>query len=272
VSALALDLPRPRRTKLLLSPPVLRVLSGAVLAIVWEIAGRKFPESASYPSAIFAAAYDSFASEVAPAFRDTLASFALGFGVSILAGTLIGLLMARSRLVDLVLNPYVYALYATPRLALIPVMIIWLGVDFNLRVGVVIVSGIFPVIVNTYLGAKEVDRDLLDVGDAFAATSFQKLRSIVIPAALPFIYAGVRIGMGRALIGTIVAEIEAATAGVGKLMKDSANALDMAGLLVPIILLGLLSIALTRIIRELELRSVMPWLRKRSTPLVEQGA
>ncbi len=261
---MSLALPAAKRQSVLLRPGMLRLLSLAAVATVWEIAGRPAPEFASYPSAIFQAAYDSFLSDVAPAFRDTLASFALGFGVSIVAGILIGLLMARSRLVDLVLNPYVYALYATPRLALIPVMIIWLGVDFNLRVGVVIISGIFPVIVNTYLGGKEVDRDLLDVGTAFAANSLQKLRTIVVPAALPYIFAGIRIGMGRALIGTIVAEIEAATAGVGKLLKDSANALDMAGLLVPIILLGLLSIALTMIIRETESRSARPWLHHKA--------
>jgi len=142
-------------------------------------------------------------------------------------------------------------------------MIIWLGIDFNLRVGVVIISGIFPIIVNAYLGGKEVDRELLDVGTAFAASDSQKLRTIIVPGSLPYLYAGIRIGMGRALIGTIVAEIEAAIAGVGKLLKDDALAFDMAAMFVPIILLGLLSIFLNRGVRELEVRTVMPWLRGR---------
>ncbi len=87
--------------------------------------------------------------------------------------------MARSRLVELALEPYVSALYATPRLALIPVLILWLGITFQMRFAVVVMSGVFPIILNTYLGGKEVDRNLLDAGRAFDAGRLQMLRTIV---------------------------------------------------------------------------------------------
>ncbi|MBI4787038.1 MAG: ABC transporter permease [Chloroflexi bacterium] len=242
------------------SPAMLRILSLLCVAALWEVAGRGEPLIASYPTEILRAAVETFAGEVLPAFVQTLHGFAVGFGLSVLFGVPIGIFMSRSRLLELSLAPYITALYATPRVALIPVLILWLGVDFNLRVGVVIVSGIFPVILNTYLGGKEVDRDLLDVGIAFAASKFQQLKTIVVPASLPYIYAGLRIGIARALIGAIVAEMTVAAGGIGGIIKENAKALQMAEMFVPIILLGLLSIGLAAVVRWAERRTTMPWL------------
>lgn len=242
------------------SPAILRILSVLCVVGIWEAAGRSEPIFASYPTEILRAGIETFSSDIAPAFAQTLYGFGVGFGLSILFGVPIGLLMSRSRLLELMLSPYVTALYATPRVALIPILILWLGIDFNLRVGVVIVSGIFPVILNTYLGGKEVDRDLLDVGIAFAASSFQKLKTIVVPASLPYIYAGLRIGISRALIGAIVAELEVASGGIGGLIKEDAKALLMADMFAPIILLGFMSIGLSAVVRWAEQRTTMPWL------------
>lgn len=244
----------------MLSPTVLRVLSVICFAAIWEVAGRVDPVFTSYPTEVLRAGIETFKSDIAPAFAQTLYGFGVGFGLSILFGVPIGLLMSRSRLLELMLSPYVTALYATPRVALIPILILWLGIDFNLRVGVVIVSGIFPVILNTYLGGKEVDRDLLDVGIAFAASSFQKMKTIVVPASLPYIYSGLRIGISRALIGAIVAELEVASGGIGGLIKEDAKALQMAEMFAPIILLGCLSIGFSAVVRWAERRTTMPWL------------
>lgn len=242
------------------SPGALRILSVLCVAAIWEIWGRQQPIFASYPSQIILAGTETFGSDILPAFITTLQGFAVGFGISVLLGVPIGLWMSRSRLLELMLAPYVTALYATPRVALIPVLILWLGVDFNLKVGVVIVSGIFPIILNAYLGGKEVDRDLLDVGTAFVATKLKQLTTIVVPASLPYIYAGLRIAIGRSLIGAIVAELEVASGGIGGIIKEDAKALMMAEMFGPIILLGLLSIGLTAIVRWAERRTTMPWL------------
>lgn len=247
------------------SPGFLRALSLLCVAVIWEVAGRQNPVFLSYPTEIIRAGVETFLSDIAPAFFQTLQGFAAGFGISLLIGIPLGVLMSRSRLLELMLAPYVAALYATPRVALIPVLILWLGVDFNLRVGVVIVSGIFPIILNTYLGGKEVDRDLLDVGTAFVASKFQQLKTIVVPASLPYIYAGLRIAIGRSLIGAIVAELEVASGGIGGLIKENAKALQMAELFAPIILLGLLSIGLTALVRWAERRTTMPWLWSKAT-------
>ena len=192
------------------NPWVLRVASVAGLLLVWQIFGDKY--STSFPTDIIRSFPHSFTTDVLPALGDTLKGFGAGYAVCVVLGIPIGLLMARSRLVELAIEPYVSALYATPRLALIPVLILWLGIDFKMRFAVVVVSGLFPIILNTYYGAREVDRNLLDAGTAFAAKELQKLRTIVIPASLPYIFAGLRLGMARAFIGIIVAEIETSVA------------------------------------------------------------
>lgn len=242
-------------------PFVLRLLSVAVVLVGWQLFGTAY--STSYPSSIFHAAIKTLWSDVVPAFKDTLEGFGVGYSICIVAGVPIGLLMARSRLVELVLEPYVSALYATPRLALIPVLILWLGVNFQLRTAVVIVSGLFPIVLNTYLGGREVDPNLLDVGTAFSANSFQILRTVVYPGSLPYIFAGIRIGLGRAFIGIIVAEIETSAIGIGNLISADAGSLQMAAMWVAIISLGIVSILLSTGLKWAERWSTMPWLRTR---------
>jgi len=237
------------------------LLSVAVVLVGWQLFGTAY--STSYPSSIFHSAINTLWSDVVPAFKDTLEGFGVGYSICIVAGVPIGLLMARSRLVELVLEPYVSALYATPRLALIPVLILWLGVNFQLRMAVVIVSGLFPIVLNAYLGGREVDPNLLDVGTAFSANSFQILRTVVYPGSLPYIFAGIRIGLGRAYIGIIVAEIETSAIGIGNLISSDAGSLQMAAMWVAIISLGVVSILLSTGLKWAERWSTMPWLRTR---------
>jgi ABC-type nitrate/sulfonate/bicarbonate transport system permease component len=239
----------------------LRLLSLAFVMTLWQIFGRKYPYSISDPMSIVDAGREVWRSELLPAFGQTSGSFFLGFAICIVVGVPVGLLMARSRVVELALAPYVSALYATPRLALIPVMMLWFGFTFELRLAVVIVSGIFPIIMNTWLGAKEVDRDLLDAGRAFAASKLQSLKTIVIPGSLHYIFAGMRIGLARALVGTVVAEIITSIAGVGHLLESSAQTLQIAKMWLAIITLGFFALGCSSILKFLERWATMPWTR-----------
>jgi NitT/TauT family transport system permease protein len=243
-------------------PAVLRTLSVLVVLGLWEIVGRH-TMSLSYPTAIVRAAYHTMRPDVLPAFGDTMSAFWMGYAICVVLGIPIGLLMARSRLAELSLWPYVSALYATPRLALIPVLILWLGITYEMRVSVVVISGLFPIILNTYLGGKEVDKSLVDVGVAFKAGRLRVLRTIVIPGSLHYIFAGLRIALGRALIGTIVAEIEASVLGIGNLISRDAQVLAMDQMFVPIILLGFFSLACSTFLKFGERWATMPWTRTR---------
>ena len=246
-------------------PAFLRLLSLLVVLGAWQLFGNKF--STSFPIDIARALPHSLRHDVFPAFGDTLKGFGAGYAVCVLAGIPIGLVMARSRLVELALEPYVMALYATPRLALIPALILWLGIDFKLRFAVVVVSGLFPIILNTYLGAKDVDRNLLDAGRAFDAGPFQTMRTIVIPGSLPYIFAGLRLGMARAFIGIIVAEIETSVLGIGNLISADVQRLRFDEMWVAIISLGVFSILFTAGLKAIERWATMPWQRKGMTRL-----
>jgi len=244
-------------------PATLRMLSLLVVIGLWQLIGRNQPFSLSSPSAIVHAAFRDMHHEVLPAFGDTLKGFSLGFLICILIGVPGGLLMARSRIAELAFVPYVSALYATPRLALIPVLILWFGLTFQMRLSVVIVSGLFPILLNAYIGGKEVDRNMIEVGTAFAAGRLRILHTIIVPGSLHYIFAGIRIGLGRALIGVIVAEIETSIIGVGNLISKDGASLRIADMWVPIIMLGIFSIGCSIFLKWAERWTTMPWTRSR---------
>lgn len=246
--------------RILRSPWSLRIVSLVIVLAAWEAYGRSNRLFVSYPSAVAAAFIDRFIPEILPAFASTARAFAVGFLISGPIGIAIGMAMGRSRVVDTALSPYVNALYVTPRVTLIPLLVIWLGVGFTMQVVIIVLSSIFPVIVTVYAGARVMDRDLVDVGRAFAANRLQIFRTIVVPGTLPYIFTGVRLGMARALGGVISAEMTVAITGVGRLLIAKAQFFKMDELLAPLILLGLISIALTRILIALQGR-LTPWAR-----------
>ena len=136
-------------------PTMLRIGSVVAVLVLWEVLGRLDPIVASYPTAIVAAFVElAFVDNTLwPAFATTLQGLVVGFAISSVLGVAIGFAMGRIRLVDLILDPYVSALYATPRIALVPLLVLWVGIDFELRVTIVVLSSIFPIIINTYIGA-----------------------------------------------------------------------------------------------------------------------
>jgi NitT/TauT family transport system permease protein len=144
---------------------------------------------------------------------------------------------------------------------LIPVLILWLGIDFKMRFAVVLVSGVFPIILNAYIGGKEVDRNLLDAGRAFAGSQLQIMRTIVVPASLPYIFAGLRLGLARAFIGIIVAEIETSVLGIGNLINKDVQVLRFEDMWVAIITLGFLSMIFTAVLKRTERWATQPWAR-----------
>jgi ABC-type nitrate/sulfonate/bicarbonate transport system permease component len=250
---------------------VLRTLSLLVVLGFWELIGRHYPYTASYPTAILHTGIHSSGSQIVPAFETTFESFFLGYGISVVLGIPLGLLMARSRLVELALGPYVSALYATPIIVFIPILIIWLGISFNLRLVAVILLGVFPIILNTYLGAKEVDKNLIDAGIAFKGSELQLLRTVIVPGSLPYIFAGMRLGFSHAMVATVVAEMEATIAGVGAMIKLDSQTLQVAGMWVLIILLGLFNVLGSNVLRAAERWATTPWTRRRMPGWKTQG-
>ena len=234
--------------------------SAVTVLLLWEIFGRQVnPLFLSYPSAIARAFWQVLASgEFQRQALVSLQVFAIGLGAALIVGIGLGLLMGRYRLAEYLLDPYVYAFDATPRVALIPILLLWFGLGMPSRIAIVFLSGLFPVLMNTFSGVRTVSAGLVEVGRAYGASEKELFSKIILPAALPFIMAGVRLAIGRALIGIITAEMFTAVTGLGALLIRYSSALATDKFFVPVIFLALLGVVLSSAVEKLQKR-LAPW-------------
>jgi NitT/TauT family transport system permease protein len=230
------------------------------LLILWEIFGRDInPVFGSYPSAIAVAFWELLRSgELWGALYDSLRPFSLGYGLAIVIGVPLGLVIGRFRTAEAALGIYVTAGYAMPLVALVPLLILWLGLGFKVKVAVVFLMALFPICINTWLGVTAVPKTLIEVGKSFVAPDLVILRRIVLPATLPYIMAGVRLAVGRAVVAMVIAEFFTTISGLGAVIINSANNFDTATMFVPIIILMVMAIGLNSLIGWVE-RTVAPW-------------
>ena len=248
--------PAQRLRALLLSPNAIRTASVAVFFVIWEYYGRRMdPIFMAPPSAIFEAAVTLIRSgALEKAMVQTLWPFAVGMALTVIVGILLGIVMAQWRMLEYVLDPFINALYAIPRIALVPLIILWAGLEFAGKVTILVSVAIFPITVNTYAGIRDVRGSMLEIGRAYGATEWQIFWKIVLPAAVPFIMAGVRLAVGLAIIGIIVAEFFTAISGLGGMIVEYANVFATAKLFVPIIVIALIGVILTELVMWLERR------------------
>ena len=254
---------RPRRGFLYTSTGVwtVRIVTFVSLIAVWQLYASGVSRAlCAPPSAIFESIVELTITEgtLWGAVATSMGALIAGFGLAIVVGVIIGLVMGRFRAVEYVLDPYVSFLYALPSIALIPLLVIWFGIDASLRLALVFLAGVFPVIINTMAGVKNVDRELLDVGRVACASERQMVTTVVLPAALPFIFAGIRVALSQALVGVIVAEMTAIITGLGGMIIRFANFFQTANLFVPILAIMVVSVSLTTLMKVLE-RRLMPW-------------
>ena len=156
------------------------------------------------------------------------------------------------------LGIFVTAGYAMPMIALVPLLMLWLGLGFKVKVAVVLLMALFPICINTWLGVAAVPKTLIEVGKSFVASDLTILSRIVLPATLPYIMAGIRLAVGRAVVAIVIAEFLTAISGLGGIIINSANNFDTATMFVPVVVLMLLAIGLNALIGLVE-RKVAPW-------------
>jgi NitT/TauT family transport system permease protein len=147
--------------------------------------------------------------------------------LAILAGLPLGLIMGRSSVADAMFDPYVTALNATPRIVFLPVLILWLGLGIWSKIMIVFIGALFPLLINTYEGVKNVDRVLVNVVRSFGANEWQVMKMVVLPNSLPYVVAGLRLAIGRAILGVVVGEFFGATKGLGAMMAKAASAFQV---------------------------------------------
>jgi len=252
--------PRPtlgeRARNILLSPNAIRTASVAVFFVIWEYFGRQMdPIFMAPPSAIFRAAVELTQSgALRKALVESLWPFAVGMALTVVFGILIGIVIAQWRIVEYILDPFINALYAIPRIALVPLIILWAGLEFAGKVTILVSVAVFPIIVNTYAGIRDVRGSMLEIGRAYGATEMQIFFKIILPAAIPFIMAGIRLAVGLAIIGIVVAEFFTAISGLGGMIVEYANVFATAKLFVPIIVIAIVGVVLTELVMWLERR------------------
>lgn len=224
---------------------------------VWEIFGRQVdPLFASYPSQIASSFWTLLTSgELLPACWESLKALLVGYGLAIIAGIAIGLLIGSSRVARAALEIYVTAGFSTPMVALVPLFVLWFGLGFTAKVAMVFTMAVFPVIINTADGVRSIPDSWLEVGRAFAASRLTIVRTIIIPAAVPAIMTGLRIAIGRAVVGVVVAEFFTAIGGLGGIIINAGNNFDTSTMFVPIIILMLLGVGLTTLVGIVERRA-----------------
>lgn len=190
------------------------------------------------------------------AFLQTLSVLVPGFVIASVLGVAIGILMGRRNLAYQILDPYVTILYNTPRVVLIPIFMLWLGTGATMKIVVVVLAAIFPVIVNTMLGVRDVSAQLTEPARSLKATERQLLHKVIFPATLPFIIAGIKLGLGRALTTVIVAELFVSVSGLGGMLHTAATSYQTAKMFVPAIILALLGILIDGLLSRLERATV----------------
>jgi NitT/TauT family transport system permease protein len=239
---------------------VVRILSFIVVISLWEYFGRRInPILFTYPSAVAQAFVSLVASgELQSYMTSSLLVLTYASILAIVVGVLLGVVMGRYSIVEWAADIYISALYSTPMVAVVPLIVLWFGFKIPAKVVIVFSFMVFPVLLNTFEGVKNVDRNLLEVARSFCSSESQLWRHLIIPSAIPFIIAGVRLAIGRGLVGMIVAEFYTSVTGLGYMIVRYANALETDKLFVPIVVVMLLGVGLMSLAKWIEQR-IAPW-------------
>lgn len=189
----------------------------------------------------------------------SLHNFAIGFGIALALGLALGVLTARSRLLFQVTEPWINALYSTPSVALVPFLALWLGIGDLPKVATIAVFAVFPILINTQQGVRHVEPQLLEVARSFLSSERRLWTDVLLPGALPYILAGARLAIGRALVGMVVSEfLTSFNGGLGSLIIQFQNTFRVDLMFVPVITVAVLGMALIGLVQWLE-RRLAPW-------------
>ena len=238
---------------------VLGTATIALLLVVWELLPLVLPLQQgtrlffTVPSRIFATLWQMLATGTiwAPLGVSAMA-FAIGLALAIVVGLPLGILLGRSATLNAMFDPFVTAFNATPRLVFLPLLMLWLGIGLWSKVAVVFSGALFPLLINTHEGVRNADKLLINVVRSFGAGRWDVARLVVIPNALPFIVVGLRLAIGRAILGVVVAEFFGAQEGLGVVMVRAASSFDVNVVFAGLIVFAALSLLMTGLVKLVE--------------------
>jgi NitT/TauT family transport system permease protein len=226
---------------------------------VWELCGNVFqvinPMFMSAPSLVFKAAVQLFTS--GEIWNDLYVSgieFFWGYALSVVFAIPFGIAIGWYKKFAYICDPFVNAMNATPRVALLPLVIIWLGIGIMSKIGIIFLGAVFPLLINTRDGVKTTPANLLTAARSFGASEWQIFRSVVLPSTVPFILTGLRLAVGRALIGVMVGELYAATAGIGFMITVAGATFQTDKVFVGVLIFAITGMLMTDVLDRIEHR------------------
>lgn len=236
------------------------VLSGIGFLVLWQVVSMNVsPVILPAPGAVIAAFIALTASgELVKATLATLWPFAIGLVLGFIVGTAMGLLLGIFRPAARVLDPYIFVGWSIPNIAWLPLFIAWFGVGNLTLVIFVFISAVFPQLLTVEAGAKEADSFLVEVARSLGGNKREILYNVVLPSSLPYIIAGLRIAVGRALVGIIVGQLLIVATGIGYMFQFYGETLSLAKYFAPLIVIAALAILLNRGVNWAE-RALIPW-------------
>lgn len=244
-----------------LESPIYGSTSILMLIVVWEVLPRLIPMKAgtklffTTPSQIIGTLWNLFATgSIWAPLGVSAAGFGLGLALSIVVGLPLGVLIGRSRTLNAMLDPFVTAFNATPRLVFLPLLMLWFGLGLEMKVVIVFIGALFPILINTYEGVRNADKTLINVVRSFGASEWDVARLVVVPNAMPYIIAGLRLAIGRAVLGVVVAEFFGSESGLGVMMVQAAGRYQVDVVFSGLIVFAALSLLMTWLVQLLEKR------------------
>jgi len=237
---------------------ILGVIGLVFVLTLWEAGARLRilnPVIMSSPSAVLATLVDQLRKgQIWGHLAVTFQEYVIGLSLAIVIGVIVGFAAGWWRRANYVLDPWLTVLYSTPNVAIIPMIVLVLGIGLTSKVFIVFFFCFVTMVVNTMIGVQATSRVLLDVSSVFGASEAKKIRTVVLPGALPFIITGLRLAGGQALVGVIAAELLAGNQGLGYILNQAAAALKSGTVLLVVLLLGLWGVFFAEIMRFLEHR------------------
>ena len=208
------------------------------------------------PIEVFATLFELMASgRLWPALQFSASAFGVGLGLSIVVALPLGVVLGRSTILNAMFDPFITAINATPRLVFLPIVLIWMGIGMWSVVTIVFIGAVFPLLINTYAGVRNADRVLINVVRSFGASEWEVNKLVVVPNSMPFIIAGLRLAIGRAILGIVVAEFFGGSSeGVGVIMVDAAGKFQVDIVFAGLIIFMSISLVMTAVVKMLESR------------------
>jgi len=238
---------------------ILGTTAVVIFLAIWELCGNTFqlinPMFMSAPSLVLKAAIQMFTS--GEIWNDLYVSgieFVWGYALSVIFAIPFGIAIGWYKRFAYTCDPFVNAMNATPRVALLPLVIIWLGIGILSKVGIIFLGAVFPLLINTRDGVKTTPANLLTAARSFGASEWQIFRSVVLPSTVPFILTGLRLAVGRALIGVMVGELYAATAGIGFMITVAGATFQTDKVFVGVLIFAISGMIMTDVLDRIEHR------------------